>query len=249
MRVTRASSYLLLLMGFCLLCCTAPAQQPAPPAQNEVVGCLSRLPDGTLQLAAIPSGRTYKLQGNTNLLQRHVHQIVAIAAGNGGAAANADTLNAANLRVISDTCTSLLPSDKNILAVEGRVATGQVAPPVTTTASANENTPGYQTEAGEQQFHQQGGSTPVQHYGQANSPYTPQPSEQAGESQTAADTNAQAAMRAEMYPGTTLGVDIKTYPPSSLKSLEQSGKSPEQKPPRQKPEQKGAKPASPPSSQ
>ena len=62
-----------------------PAQVKA--AETQVVGCINRLPNGTLQLGAIPSGESYVLNGLTNLLERHVGQLVRITGRTEGSGA------------------------------------------------------------------------------------------------------------------------------------------------------------------
>lgn len=190
---------------------------------REIVGCITRQANGGLQLLDRNSGRRYALGGNLQLLERHVSQLVALSA-NGG---RSDSLDVDSVRVLSESCTSALPS-KGVAAVAGK--TGQVvtATPVTTTLSAGEVTPGFQTEAGDQQLAGTGAAAPYVNYGSTHSPYAPLNSEVAGQSEAAANTNAAAASRAEMYPGSTLGVTLKSPPPSSRQSMRQEKKIPQQ---------------------
>jgi hypothetical protein len=89
--------------------------------------------------------------------------------------------------------------------------TGTTELPVTTTGSANRNTPGADTEAGIEQ--QPGRNVDVPHTAPArpnrgNSKLVrPLNPNEPGQTTDAADLNAQAASRAEIRPGTTLGVN------------------------------------------
>ncbi len=204
---------LFLFISFAVTASICQAQSSA--SQTEVVGCLVRSPNGPLQLGIRPSGKTYPLTGNINLLQRHVNKLVAIPSS---PSAGGDSLNVSTLRVVSESCTSALPS-KNVAAVTGKVGRQVTAPTVTTTLSAAENTPGFQTESDLQQAAGTGASAPYVQNGQADSPYAPVNAEQAGQSEAAANANAAAAIRAEMYPGNTLGVTQKAMPPSSAQAL------------------------------
>lgn len=181
--------------------------------EAQMIGCLSQDASGVFRFVATPSGRTYNLQAGAAALQRHINQELAIT-GRANSNAPSPSFNVVQLRVISESCTSVVPSNERF-AIAGKVGQTQAAIPVTSTASAGETTPGFQTEAGLMQAE---GGTASQHSGTEPNPKTPfGPSnpEQAGQSEFAADINAQAASRAELYPGTTLGVDLKTAPPSS----------------------------------
>jgi len=112
-----------------------------------------------------------------------------------------------NVQGIAASCTPEWPS-RNPRSVAGDVGSDFVAPPVTTTASTDETTPGFQTEAGMAQSPGQYYGHPVEAKHLARSPYAPAEPGQAGESANAANTNAIAAARAEIVPGNTLGVSI-----------------------------------------
>ncbi len=201
---------LLLLLVVILPLCVVHAQE-----SPNLYGCLSQDASGTLHFLAEPSGRTYQVQGDMALLQRHIHEQVAIT----GPRANvvAPTLTVLQLRVLSQSCTSVLPSN-DTFQVPGKTGQVESATPVTSVGSANETTPGFQTESGQQQAEHPGASSTNRNTGTAFGPVHP---EQAGQSEFAADIDAQAASRAEMYPGTTLGVDIKTAPQSSVQASKQ----------------------------
>lgn len=182
--------------------------QSVGPAQNEFLGCLTRLPDGTLQLGALPSGKSYDVQGNTKPLMGHVNQVIRIS-GSAGEATNQGhnvlTLTASSVQVIAETCTAGLPGSKTE-AVGGKVGEDQIAVPETTTASSAETTPGFQTEAGTAQLI---GKSPQAVQSGLRPPvsYAPFKPEQVAQSESAANVNANAALRAEILPGNTLGVN------------------------------------------
>ncbi|HEV2401044.1 MAG TPA: hypothetical protein VGS27_29190 [Candidatus Sulfotelmatobacter sp.] len=181
--------------------------QNADSAQKEFLGCLSRLPDGTLQLGALPSGKSYSIQGNTKPLMGHVNQVIRIHARSGvpkNQSQNSLTLTANSVQVIAETCTAGLPGSRTE-PVGGRVGEDQIAVPMTTTASSAETTPGFQTEAGTAQLT---GKSPqaVLSGLRPPVPYAPFKPEQVAQSESAANVNANAALRAEILPGNTLGV-------------------------------------------
>ncbi len=179
-------------------------------------GCLSQDASGSLRFLAKPSGKTYLLQGNIAMLQRHIHQQLAITGNSTGNAAS-PALTVVQFRVVSGNCTSVLPSDDSF-QVPGKAGQVEAATPVTSLGSADETTPGFQTESLQQQAEHPGVPETKQN---VPIPFGPSFPEQAGQSEFAADIDAPAASRAEMYPGTTLGVDVKTAPPSSVQALDQ----------------------------
>jgi plastocyanin len=175
--------------------------------EQEVVGCITQSPNDGLQLGS-RSGNSYVLHGDTALLIQHVNQLVQVrgqvsASGSTGSLA---VLNAATVDVVSETCGSALPARKP-QAVVGKAGEGQVAIPITTTASANQNTPGFQTEdVSDQELPGSGQSRPT---GRAkpNLLYAPGNTAQAAQSATAAEIYAQSATRTEIQPGNTLGAE------------------------------------------
>jgi hypothetical protein len=210
----RSVNYICLALCMVLGLTTSLGMAQSPGTQTELMGCLSRTASGALQFQARPSGKIYALNGNISLLQHHVNQLVAIPVNHAGETG----LNVDTLRVMSESCTSALPS-KNVVAVAGKAARDVPAPNVTTTLSAGETTPGFQTESGMEQSAGTGANSPPVKYGYANSPYAPVNAEQAGQSEAAANQNAAAAQRAEMYPEHTLGVTQKSAPPSSVQAM------------------------------
>lgn len=220
-----------LTLSIVLISCASLCVAQPQGRRTEIVGCLTRTPANTLQLEARPSGKIYQLHGNISLLQRHVNQLVTIHQSDSAAG---DDLNADALSVISGSCTSALPS-KTVAAVAGKVGRNVPAPNVTTTLSAGETTPGFQTESDVEQAAGTGAGSPNVRYGDASSPIAPAHAEQAGESEAAANSNAAAAIRAEIYPGNTLGVTVKSMPPSSVQALQTDKKTPQEtyEPPKQ----------------
>src|SRR5512146_3377884 len=110
----------------------------------EVVGCLSRAPNGTLQFRASESGRVFAINGDVNLLQHYVNHLVAIPEP---VPAGSRPLSAGSIRDIADTCTAT-PSTAQAASVAGKAGLVETAPPVTSTAVVDETTAGFQTEAG-----------------------------------------------------------------------------------------------------
>jgi len=200
-------------LGYLMLLITLGPVAVAQTTPKEFVGCLSQDANGTFLLGTLPSGRTYSLIGPVNLLQRNLNETVAITAH-----ANAGTVRPSlaveSVRTVAQSCTSPLPSD-NKLKVAGKVGIVQVAVPITLAGNADKTTPGFQTENGTDQGETIETRGAVQ---SPRSPFKPVRADRAGDSIEAADLDAQAAARAELYPGTTLGVDIKSAP-SSLQSL------------------------------
>lgn len=180
--------------------------QSSDSGQTAFVGCLSRLPEGTLQLGTLPSGKVYSIQGNTESLIRHVNQLVRVL---GRSESNGDRdrvskLTVSSVQVVGDTCTAGLPPTK-AQTVVGKVGEDQVAIPVTTTAS-DQITPGFQTEAAMIQLSGPEGHRAARGEHPATPPYAPLEPEQAAQSESAANINAEAAARAEILPANTLGV-------------------------------------------
>ena len=178
--------------------------QSSDSGQTMFVGCLSRLPAGTLQLGVPSSAEVYSIEGNTELLITHVNQLVRVS-GRAEAGDGSSKLVVSSVQVVGDTCTAGLPATKTQTVV-GKVGADQVAIPVTTTASSDETTPGFQTEAGISELSRHEGSYSAQSEHPATRPYAPLEAEQIAQSESAANVNAEAALRAEILPGNTLGV-------------------------------------------
>lgn len=179
--------------------------QSSDSGQTTFVGCLSRLPAGTLQLGVPSSGEVYSIEGNTELLIDHVNQLVQVSGRAEAAGDGASKLAVSSVQVVADTCTAGLPGAKTQTVV-GKVGADQVAIPVTTTASSDETTPGFQTEAGMAELSRHKAPYSAQSEHPATRPYAPLEAEQIAQSESAANVNAEAALRAEILPGNTLGV-------------------------------------------
>lgn len=195
---------LLLCTAFGLAGSTAAAEPPA----SQFVGCITQIPQGGLQLGS-PSGKSYRLRGDSALLARHINQSVEVRgrlnpAPNG---AGLPVLDVVAIDRISDSCAAPLPATKPEAAV-GKAGEGQVAVPLTTSASAGETTPGFQTETIEEEEPPVSGrSSPQQGSSPAERPYGPGNPAQAAQSTAAAELYAEAATRSEIQPGNTLGAE------------------------------------------
>ena len=178
------------------------------PQPVQLVGCLSQVPNGGVQVQASPSGTTYLLRGNSSALARHLNQIVSIAGsspGNNNGNQPA-TLDVQKLEVVAQSCTAPLPPARAV-AVVGKAGEGQVAIPVTTSKSTGETTPGFQTETVLAQAPPSNGRVrPVA--AQFEFSYSPGNVAQANQSAAGADLYAQAATRSEIQPGSTLGANL-----------------------------------------
>jgi hypothetical protein len=209
-----SSSYRVLPMDMRIsfLLCVALATTSLCAQPAELVGCIYQDAAGTLWFEHLPARSRQQISGNTSLVLHHLNQIVALAAAS---ATPNSQLAVGRLRVVAESCTSVLPSRHPEL-VGGKTGIVTDAAPVSSAASAEETTPGFQTESGMQQ--REGHATPKPEESSAGA-YVPLLSEQAGQSEFAADANAQAAVRAEMYPNATLGVDDKGPPPSPGRAI------------------------------
>ena len=196
-----------------LVLASAIALAQAPPATFR--GCLNRRPDGTLQLGVRPSGKLFLLQGDPNVLQEHVNHLVQIT-GHSQASPRPGppTLTVDTIQLIAESCAKTLPTKKP-QPVPGKVGEDALAVPVTTTKTADETTPGVQTETGMSQS--PGAKRPPRYESRTagESPYAPVEPEQIAQSEAAANVNAEAAYRAEILPGNTLGVSGSPSNPTS----------------------------------
>lgn len=192
-----------------LLASTVQLFGQQPPTQ--LVGCISEVPNGGLQFQASPSGSLYLLQGATSNLTPHVNQFVRITVSAAGNITNGSqalpTLLVQTIDVIDQSCTSALPSEKAVV-VGGKVGEGEVAVPVTTSASAGETTPGFQTDTITAQGAPNNGRSTPGPAQQFRRPYSPSNTAQAAQQAAEADTYAQAATRSEIQPGNTLGASL-----------------------------------------
>jgi plastocyanin len=176
----------------------------APTAQRAFVGCFNRLPDGALQFGALPSGELFALRGHTNLAAEHVNQLVRVIGdiepnSNDNSAA---TLTILQVQTLAASCTSVLPST-TLEGVPGKVGEDAVAVPLTNTATEDRTTPGFQTEAAGAPSRSAQSASSSQG---AEPPTAPPRPEQVGQSEAAANVNAQSVERSEIIPQITLGV-------------------------------------------
>lgn len=176
----------LALLGFTSL--------PAANTPQTFEGCVNRLPDGTLQLGAEPSGELFFLRGEENVIEEHVGQIVR-ATGEVTLGANnvRPTLAVAKLQALAKSCASGLPTAR-LEGVPGKVGEDLVAVPVTSTLTGEQTTPGFQTQ------------TSGVKASREQQPAAPAHPDQVAQSEAAANVNASSVNRTEILPGHALGV-------------------------------------------
>lgn len=176
-----------------------------PGTQENLVGCLNRLSDGTLQFGAVPSGQLFLVRGQTKAVEAHVNQLVRVF---GRSSQNSDNnkalpnLTVNRVQALAESCTSALPG-KQSESVPGKVGEDLVAVPVTSSVTEAETTPGFQTEAVTVQ------SSPSQGVllnPSAEPPAAPAHADQVAQSEAAANVNSSAVERTEILPAETLGV-------------------------------------------
>jgi plastocyanin len=178
---------------------------PTVVPQKTFVGCLNQLPNGTLQLGAVPSGQLYVVRGRANVIEEHVNQLVRVY---GAASRNSNnnyllpTLTVNRIQALAESCTSSLPG-KQFEGVPGKVGEDSVAVPATSTPTEAETTPGFQTEAATAQS-SRSRSVPLSL--SMEPPAAPTHPDQVGQSEAAANVNSSAVERTEILPGGTLGV-------------------------------------------
>jgi plastocyanin len=198
----------LILLGSASLYANPASQKDATAAsQKAFLGCLTRLPDGTLQFGAVPSGELFLLGGQTNILEGHVKQLVRVygeTAPRGSDNNALPTLVVVRVQALSNSCTSVLPA-KQLDGVPGKVGEDAVAVPLTSTFTENQSTPGLQTEAAIAQ------SSPA-----IEPPAAPPYPEQVGQSEAAANVDAGSVERTEILPGRTLGVSGTVAAPGTV---------------------------------
>ncbi len=190
---------------------------------SRVDGCLA-LQDN--QYVLLQGGGTrYQLQGPQEDLKRHVGETVRITGqvfrssrGDGG-------LKVSRVERLQPNCGAVPPSGSVPDAVTGKTGMISTAVPDTSTATAGEVTPGYETATG---VAQKPGTytmptTNAPPPGSKPQPGAPPNWEKVGENPEAANTMAQAAERAEIQPGAAQG----TKPDAP----ESAGEEPAQAPP------------------
>jgi plastocyanin len=174
--------------------------------QKVFTGCLNRLPDGTLQFGAVPSGDLFLVGGQAKMAEEHVNQLVRVfgEVTQGGNANNAvPSLMVSRVQELAGSCTSASPTMK-AEGVPGKVGEDSVAVPVATTLAEDQTTPGFQTETAATRtppYHES-----VSHGQDERPPAAPFHPEQVAQSQAAANLGAGAVERTEILPGHTLGV-------------------------------------------
>ncbi len=211
-----------LVVVFAAVC--AWAQQ-----HSRVDGCLAV--QGNQYILLQGQHTRYVLQGMQDELKRHVGQTVRIEGqvfrGNNGPGG----LKVTGISTLQPNCAMTVPPGAVTDSITGKTGNEGVAVPDTTTGTAGETTPGYQTEAG---IAQQPGkhtepATKPNAVGDHPSPPPQGPGappdwEKAGENPASANTMAEAAARAEVQPGAPMGT--KPSAPAS------AGEQPQSKVPR-----------------
>jgi len=181
----------ILLLSAAWLC----AQEP-----SATLGCITQMPSGGVQLQARPSGSVFLLQSNPVVLQ-HLNELVRVRAQ---LVASGTRNFVDRVELVNQTCASPLPADKPV-SVVGKVGEGQMAVPITSSRSADETTPGFQTESIlAQEPPTNGRAVPSK---RVNGLYAPRHIAQAAQSAAIAEMYAQSATRTEIVPGNTLGIE------------------------------------------
>lgn len=191
----------------CALFCFGGQSLAEQGTSAEMTGCISHVPNGGLQLRTA-SGTEVALQGDMDLLLEHTNNLVRLrgqqnATPTGKTALPSFTVQ--SVETISDTCTSALPPQQAV-TVEGKVGEGEVAVPITTSMSAGQATPGYQTETVSDQEPPANGRSPVV-LNIPRSHYSPSSPAQAAQTAADAERYAEAATLCEIQPGKTRGVN------------------------------------------
>jgi hypothetical protein len=172
--------------------------------QKTFVGCLNRLPDGTLQFGAMPSGQLFLVRGQTNAAEEHVNQLVRVFGASSRSGNNHSllpTLTVNRVQAMAESCTSSLPG-RRFEGVPGKVGEDIVDVPVTSTATEPETTPGVQTEAATAQSSR---TQTISFNRRVESPAAPARADQVAQSEAAANMNSSTVERTEILPGDALG--------------------------------------------
>ncbi len=174
------------------------------PQSSRVDGCLAV--QGNQYVLLQGQHTRYLLQGKQDELKRHVGQTVRIE-GRLTRDKTGAGLTVTGIDTLQPNCAMTIPPSSAADSITGKTGNEGVAIPDTTTGTAGETTPGYQTEAG---IAQQPGthtepSTPGAKANPRSAPGAPPDWEKAGENPRNANTMAEAAQRAEMQPGATMG--------------------------------------------
>ena len=195
----------------------AAAQIP----QNTFMGCVNRLPNGTLQFGEIPSGEVFLLRGQANLLSAHVSQLIRVSGdvsrrSNGSNAS--PMLTVVRVQRLSGSCASALPT-KRFERVPGKVGEDLVAVPDTTTLADDQTTPGFQTQEGRVRAKRL-------HSRLQEQPAVPTCPDQVAQSEAAANVNASSVDRTEILPGHTLGVSGSEGMTNTSEAINPNGSNP-----------------------
>ncbi len=190
--------FLLCSIATFVSCAIAAAQSTT----TDLIGCLTQVPSGGLQLQTRPSGSVYLIQGRAPV--HYLNELIRVRGQIHLGASNKPVLTLDQVELVNQSCATALALQQPV-SVVGKVGEGQMAVPVTTSASADETTPGFQTEGVERQEPPQSGrAVPRQPW---NSEYAPGNIAQAAQSAAGAELYAASATRTEIVPGNTLGVD------------------------------------------
>jgi len=201
-----------------IILCSSVAAQTSANQVTQFSGCISQVPGEGLQFQAEPAGKLYVL-GNSSLAAQHVNQRVRLrgAVYSGSSQGfNPPVINVESIEVKDKSCTSGTPAHKPV-AVVGKVGEGQMAIPVTTSGSAGETTPGFQTETGAVQEPPRNGRALIS---PKSAPYSPMNVAQAAQSNASAETYAISDARSEIVPGNTLGAETK-FTSAGVSNLQQ----------------------------
>lgn len=189
----------LLCLGVALASCAISAAQTA---STDLIGCLTQVPGGGLQLQARPSGSVYLIEGRAPV--HYLNELVRVRGRIHPGPGNKQIITFEQTQLVNQSCATALPAQQPV-AVIGKVGEGQMAIPMTTSASADQITPGFQTEGIEKQEPPQAGrGAATQRW---KSDYAPGNIAQAAQSEAATELYAASATRTEIAPGNTLGVD------------------------------------------
>ncbi len=185
-------SLVIVLLATASLCA---GQEP-----REVIGCITQMPSGGVQLHARPSGSVFLLQSTPAVLQ-HLNELVRVRVH---LVANGSRNLVDRLESVNQACASSLPAAEAV-SVVGKVGEGQMAVPITSSGSVDETTPGFQTESILAQ--EPPANSRAVASKRVNGLYAPRHIAQAAQSAAIAEIYAQSATRTEIVPGNTLGIE------------------------------------------
>lgn len=191
-----------LVMLIFLMIASPPSFATETPHES-LVGCFNRLPDGALEFGAVPSGEQFTIRGNTKLAEGHINQLVRVSANlerTEHDRSSRASLTILKVQVLATSCTSVAPST-TLDATPGKVGEDNVAVPRTDTSTEGRTTPGFQTGVAGQPA-----KTPPSNNPNVEPHAGPPLPEQVGQSEAAANRNANSVNRTEILPSGTLGV-------------------------------------------